>query len=336
MSKLSIFDIGLDGLKNILVENQFPSYRGKQIFDWLKRGVFEFDEMKNIPKDLKLFLNEKFTVLTLETIERKVDSVDGTKKFLFKNSDNLYIETVLMKHNYGNTVCISSQCGCRMGCSFCATGKDGLASNLSVSDMVCQVLLLDDSINHIVVMGMGEPFDNYDNLYDFIRLINSKDFINLGQRSITVSTCGILDRIDDFERDFPQVNLAISLHSAIDEKRSRLMPINNKFHIADVVSRLKKYIDNTGRRVTFEYALLKDINDSNKDLKALIDLLRGMNCHVNLIPFNSIGEDIYLPSDRINYWNKELNRNNISTTIRKSLGGNIGGACGQLRRKRIT
>ncbi len=335
MKNISVFDIGLEGLKDLLVENNFPKYRGKQVFNWLSKGVISFSDMKNLPKNLVEFLGSNLCISTLKLIEKKVDSKDGTQKYLFQNLDGLYIETVLMKYNYGNTVCISTQCGCRMGCDFCATGKDGLMSNLSVSDMVSQILLLDDKVNHVVIMGMGEPFDNYENLRDFINIIHSSDFMNIGLRSITVSSCGIIDRIDDFKRDFPQVNLAISLHSANESTRSSIMPINKKYPINLLMPKLRAYTKETGRRITFEYALLKDVNDSDDALKELIELVRGMNCHINLIPFNSIGEGIYMKSDRIEHWYNKLNSNNVSATIRRSLGANIDGACGQLRRKRI-
>ncbi len=334
MNKESVFNIGLNGLRDFLVDNRFPKYRAKQVFDWLKKGVLNFSDMKNLPGDLIEFLGRNFYICSLEKIDVKKDEIDSTEKYLFKNLEGMYIETVLMKYKYGNTVCVSSQCGCRMGCDFCATGKDGFDSNLSVADMISQIMLLDSKVNHIVIMGMGEPFDNYENVKDFINFVNSKDFFNIGFRAITVSTCGIIDKIDDFEKDFPQVNLAISLHSAVNDTRSRLMPINNKYPVSTLIDRIRKYTINTGRRVTFEYSLLSGINDTESERKALIEAVKGINCHINLIPFNPIGEGKYRTSDNINQWFEKLTSNNIQVTIRRSLGTNIDGACGQLRRNR--
>ena len=336
----NIYDLKLNEIEELISDMGEPLFRGKQIFGWLAKGVSSFDEMTNVPKQLIDRIAEEYEVL-LPKVQQVQESFDGTKKFLFALQDGNCIEAVFMKYKYGNSLCVSSQAGCRMGCSFCASTMDGLRRNLTSGEILGQVLAAEnytgEKVGHIVVMGTGEPFDNYENLKRFIEVINHKDGKNLGMRNITVSTCGLVPMIGVFAEDFDQVNLAISLHSASDEVRTQMMPINKKYPISVLLEACKKYVEKTNRRITFEYTLVDGVNDSLDDALLLAGKLKGLNCHVNLIPLNEVKETGLLttPKERALAFQKALEGKGIQCTIRRELGDDIDGACGQLRLKSI-
>lgn len=333
-------DLQLKETEAFLEELGEPKFRAKQIFAWLYKGAKSFDDMTDIPSDLKKKLLEaKVSLGILKAEKVQISKLDGTRKYLFRLSDQNTAETVFMPYKYGNTVCISSQAGCRMGCRFCASTIDGLSRNLTAGEMSEQVLAAEreaaSPVNHIVVMGMGEPFDNYDNLSKFIRIINDKAGRNLGMRNITVSTCGIVPAIRRFAADFPQVNLAISLHGPNNRIRSSMMPVNNKYPLEELIEECREYTKATSRRITFEYTLVKGVNDSPAHADELADLLKGMLCHVNLIPLNKVREtglDTTARKDAVRFLNC-LESRRIPATIRREMGDDIDGACGQLRQK---
>ena len=312
-------------------------FRGKQIFSWIYKGVENFDEMRNIPS---AFIEKLEKVAYLGNLEKdtvQISRKDGTRKYLFQLEDGNCIESVFMKYKYGNTICVSSQAGCRMGCRFCASTLGGLKRNLEPGEIIDQILSVErdtgEKINHIVVMGTGEPFDNYDNLAKFIRIVNSKDGLNIGMRNITVSTCGLIPGIKRFGDEFPQVNLAISLHGPDDEIRGSMMPVNNRYNIDELLSACREYLDKTNRRITFEYALVENKNDREQDIKKLASRLSGMLCHVNLIPLNKVVETGLEGSNRKRAEKvaEELEHLGIPATVRREMGADIDGACGQLR-----
>lgn len=316
------------------------AFRGTQIFRWISKGAKSFDDMSDIPQNLRNKLAESVSIGTIIPVNRQISREDETEKILFELGDKNYIETVFMKYKYGNSLCISSQAGCRMGCEFCASGRLGLVRNLEAWEMFDQVIKVEEitgeKINHIVVMGTGEPFDNYENLSVFLELIHQQNGFNLSMRNITVSTCGLVPGILRFAKDFPQVNLAVSLHSSTDEARKKIMPIAKKYSLGELISACNEYIKKTNRRITFEYAVVKGINDSDQDIRSLITLLRGMNAHVNLIPLNDTKETSLSSSGRKRA--KEIAEilvsNGIQATVRRSLGQDIDAACGQLRLKK--
>ncbi|MBR0598990.1 23S rRNA (adenine(2503)-C(2))-methyltransferase RlmN [Sinanaerobacter chloroacetimidivorans] len=314
-------------------------FRAKQVFAWLYRGAANFDEMTDLSKDLRQKLEELAEIKKLVIERVQVSKTDGTKKYLFGLSDGNLIECVFMKYKYGNTICISSQAGCRMGCQFCASAIQGLARDLTPSEMTGQILAVEkdtkEKISNVVVMGTGEPFDNYDNLAKFIDIIHTKEGLNIGLRSITVSTCGLIPKIKEFGEDYPQVNLAISLHAPSNKLRSSMMPINRKYPMETLLQACREHAEKTGRRVTFEYALVKNVNDSEKDAEELALKLKGINCHVNLIPLNKVTEREFhgtsrQDAERFQYM---LEKKGIQATIRRELGSDIDAACGQLRLK---
>ena len=315
------------------------AYRGKQISEWLCRGASSFDEMKNLPASFREKLKESCDPGRLEVL-RELVSKDGTRKFLYGLGDGNAIETVFMKYRYGNSICISSQAGCRMGCAFCASGKNGLARDLTAGEMAGQVQVTQRSccgegerISHIVVMGTGEPFDNYENVSKFVRIISDEKGMGIGKRNITISTCGIVPMIAKMAEDMPQVNLAISLHAPNDEIRKKIMPIARRYPIEELIDACRKYTEKTHRRITFEYAVTKDVNDRDKDIEELTGLLKGMLCHVNLIPLNPI-EDGGLKSPgrrRAEEIAQMLEKAGIPATVRRTLGSDIQASCGQLR-----
>lgn len=313
-------------------------FRGKQIFLWLNRGVTDFDEMTDLPAGLRQKLKEHARIGGVEVLRVQEDKRDGTRKFLFATEDGDTIEGVFMKYKYGNSLCLSSQIGCRMGCKFCASAIGGLARNLTAGEMLGQIFAAErhtgESINHIVVMGMGEPFDNYDNLKRFLEIVHHPQGRNLSYRNITVSTSGIIPMIERFGEDFPQVNLAVSLHRADNEGRSSIMPINRKYPVDELIEACREYTLKTGRRITFEYALIRGENDGNQDIAGLKAKLRGMLCHVNLIPLNEVRESGFkgTPRKRAEEIAAELERSGIPATVRREMGREIDGACGQLRR----
>lgn len=316
-----------------------PKYRAHQGFSWLYKGVTDFDEMVNIPKALRQKLVENACIERLDVLEVQESKTDGTKKFLFGLTDGDGVEAVFMKYKYGNSICISSQAGCRMGCRFCASTRKGLSRNLTAGEMVSQVLeatrQTGEFIGHIVVMGTGEPFDNYENLGRFLEIVHHKEGLGLSNRNITVSTCGIVPRIHEFAKDHPQVNLAISLHAATDEKRSAMMPINNKYTIGEVIKAAKHYTQETGRRITFEYTMVSGVNDGDDDLATLKSILKGLLCHVNLIPLNKVEGTGFDPASRrrAEEFAENIEKSGITATVRRELGSDIDAACGQLRLK---
>ena len=338
----SIFSLNIEDWQNWLVANNQPKFRAKQIFDWLyKKRVPSIDEMSNLPKDLKHLLSETFDFTTLSERKKQIAS-DGTTKFLFELADGNLIETVLMRHNYGYSVCVTTQVGCRIGCKFCASTLSGLKRNLEAGEIVAQVLrvqqYLDETegrVSHIVVMGIGEPFENYDNLTRFINIINDDKGLNIGARHITVSTSGIVPKIYDFAEHHPQVSFAISLHAPTDELRTQLMPINRAYPLEKLMEAAKFYVNKTHRRITFEYGLIKNVNDTVECATKLADLLKGMNCHVNLIPVNYVPERGFdhTPIEHIEQFEKTLKKRGINATVRRELGSDIDAACGQLRAK---
>ena len=333
-------DLQLDELEQLMVSLGEAKFRAKQIFGWLYIGSETFEDMSNIPAALKRKLQDAgWGTGSFKAEKIQVSKFDGTRKYLFRLEDGNAIESVFMKYKYGNTVCVSSQAGCRMGCRFCASTIGGLSRNLTPGEISEQILAAERDagkpVNHVVVMGTGEPFDNYDNLSKFIRIINDKSGRNMGMRNITVSTCGLVPMIDKFGKDFPQVNLAISLHASTQEKREKLMPIAKKYSIDEVLSACRYYFQKTGRRLTFEYSLVGGENDSQEDAEELARLIKGLNCHVNLIPVNPIKERNYVQSDKkvIENFQNKLEKYQINVTIRREMGRDIDGACGQLRKR---
>ena len=316
-----------------------PSFRGKQVFTWLHRGVTDFDQMINIPKSLREKLAQEY-VITVPTVARKqVSKLDGTIKYLWELSDGNCIETVLMSYHHGNTVCISSQVGCRMGCKFCASTLAGKVRDLKPSEMLDQVLFtqLDSGkeISNIVLMGIGEPLDNRANVLRFLELINHPDGMNIGMRHISLSTCGVVPGIDALARDNLQLTLSVSLHAPDSETRSRIMPVNNAYDVEELFAACHRYFRKTGRRISFEYAMIDGVNDHDWQADLLAEKIRGMPGHVNLIPLNDVVESEFKPSKRVSAFQKRLESHGLTATIRRSLGGDIDASCGQLRRKEM-
>ncbi len=336
-SKINFKNYTIEELCDFMVTIGEKSYIGKQIFKWLHNGATSFDEMSNISKPLRKKLSEigEITLGEIELFQKS--KLDDTIKYLIKLKDDTKIEAVYMKYKHGNSICISSQVGCRMGCTFCASGKEGLIRNLTAGEMIEQINLIEkdttSKISNVVIMGIGEPFDNYDNLVKFIKIINHKDGPNISKRKITVSTCGIIPNIQEFSKDMPQVNLAISLHNPIDEERSKIMPINNKYSINELIKVAKEYTRLTGRRITFEYTLIDGVNDTNDVIYKLCNLLKGGLFHVNLIPLNNIIEEKNKGSskEKTEEIMTKLEGYGIESTARRELGSDIDAACGQLR-----
>ena len=333
---MNIYGITFDELKQYFLNKNDKKFKATQVFDWVyKKRINSFEEMRNVSKETIKTMNEDFYFKKLELIDR-LEDVD-VKKYLFKLSDGEKIEAVLMYHDYGTSICISTQVGCNMGCRFCESGRLKKVRNLEVYEMVTQILMVEEDIksriSHIVLMGIGEPFDNYDNVIKFIDIVNSDKGLAIGSRHITVSTCGIVPKIIEFSNYDKQVNLAISLHAPNDNLRSSIMNINKVYPIKEVINAIKNYISKTNRRVTFEYIMLKDVNDSARDAKELSNLLKGINCYVNLIPYNETSHIEYKKSsnDAILKFYDVLKKNNIGVTIRREFGSNVKAACGQLR-----
>lgn len=339
MEKIDIKTFSLEQLEEEIMALGQPKFRAKQIFTWLhQKHIENFDQMTNISKDFREKLKEKFKLTDIQILDVLKSKEDGTTKFLFQLDGGNIIESVLMKYSYGNAVCISSQVGCRMGCTFCASTLDGLERNLTVAEMVSQVYEIQkyskERVRSIVLMGSGEPFDNFDNFKKFINIINDKNGIELGQRHITVSTCGIVEKIYDFANLKTQVNLAISLHAPNDDLRRKIMPVAKRYSINEIVQACKYFSNVTKRRVTYEYALISGVNDSEECAKQIISLLKGSLCHINLIPVNNVKERNYIKSStsQIKIFSKIIQNAGIEVTIRRELGSDINAACGQLRR----
>lgn len=337
--KLDIKSMYLDELNGWMKEKKQPTFRGKQLFQWLhQKYVGCVEDMTNLPKSLREEIYSDGFVCLKEEL-RQESKKDGTIKFLYKLADGQMIETVFMRYSYGNSICISSQAGCAMGCRFCASTIGGLNRNLMASEMLEQVYATmratGERISNIVVMGTGEPLDNYDNLLRFIRLISDAEGYNISQRNITVSSCGIVPKIKELADEKLTITFALSLHATTDEERRSLMPIANRYTLEETIAACRYYFDKTGRRVTFEYSMVKGVNDSLQHADRLAKLLAGMNCHVNLIPINTIEEREYEKSDEssIEKFKLLLEKKSINGTIRRSVGSDIDAACGQLRRK---
>ena len=317
-------------------------FRACQVFEWLhKRPVTDFSEMTNLSGALREKLSRDYSLVSLREVTRLSSAQDGTIKFLFALPDDKVIESVFMKYKHGNSVCISSQVGCRMGCRFCASTLGGLERNLTPSEMLEQIYRIEaltgERVSNVVVMGTGEPMDNYDNLVKFLRLISAPEGHDMSIRNITVSTCGLVENMRRFAEEGLPVTLALSLHAPNDEKRKRLMPVANSYALSDVLSACDYYFEKTGRRISYEYSLVAGENDTEEEADALGRLLRGKNCHVNLIPVNPIKERDYRQSSfkKILNFRKRLEKYNINVTIRRELGADIGAACGQLRKSHL-
>uniref|UniRef100_UPI004056801F 23S rRNA (adenine(2503)-C(2))-methyltransferase RlmN n=1 Tax=Agathobacter sp. TaxID=2021311 RepID=UPI004056801F len=341
-NKVDIKSMNLAELTDFVKELGEKAFRAKQIYRWIhQKQVNDFSEMTNISKKLIEQLNEKASLTTLKPVEIQTSKLDGTKKYLFLLEDGNMIESVLMRYKHGNSVCISSQVGCRMGCKFCASTLDGLVRGLRAGEMLDQIYRIGkeigERISNVVVMGTGEPLDNFDNLLKFIELLTDENGLHISQRNVTVSTCGIVPKMKELADKELAITLALSLHASNQEKRKELMPIANAYEIDAVMDACKYYFEKTGRRITFEYSLVGGVNDTDEDAKALSELIRGMNCHVNLIPVNPIKERDYVQSNEavIMAFKNKLEKNHINVTIRREMGRDIDGACGQLRRKYV-
>ena len=339
MDKKDIKSFSFDELNNEIVSMGEKAFRAKQIYDWLHvKLVRSFDEMTNLSNDLRGRLKENYTLTTLEIVKVQESKIDGTRKYLFKLPDGNLIESVWMIYKHGNSVCVSSQVGCRMGCKFCASTIDGLERNLSSSEILDQIyaITLDtkERVSNVVVMGSGEPMDKYDNTVKFVKMLSDEHGLNISQRNITVSTCGLVPKIYELADEDLSITLAISLHATTDEKRRSLMPIANKYSIREIKEACLHYFDKTGRRLTFEYSLVGGVNDTDEDAEELADILREVNGHVNLIPVNPIKERDYVSSTdkRVAAFKNKLEKKQINVTIRREMGRDIDGACGQLRR----
>ncbi|MFH5881916.1 23S rRNA (adenine(2503)-C(2))-methyltransferase RlmN [Liberiplasma polymorphum] len=333
----NIYNETLDSLKETLSRHNFKAFAARQIFEWLyKHQVTSFEEMTNISKDLRVFLHEKYQFERLFMFTRQV-AKDGTKKYLFRLHDDHLIESVLMHHDYGDSLCITTQVGCNIGCSFCASGLQKRIRNLTIAEMVMQVTEVQNKekvrISHVVIMGTGEPFDNYDNVMGFIDVINDPFGLEIGARHITVSTSGIVPKIYAFADQNKQVNLAVSLHAPNNKIRSSIMKINESYPLKELIKAVKYYLGQTNRRVTFEYILLDQINDTIEHANQLSDLLRGLNCYVNLIRYNAVEEFNFQASveDQASKFYKQLIKRGIQATLRREMGADIDAACGQLR-----
>ena len=340
--KQSIYSLEFKALESWLRDQGEPSFRAGQIFDWLyQKRVNSLEDMSNLSKELRTKLENHFTITTLKEIARHKSS-DGTIKLLYELQDGYSIETVIMRHEYGNSVCVTTQVGCRIGCTFCASTLGGLKRNLEAGEIVAQVLesqrAMDEEqerVSSVVVMGIGEPFDNFDELMSFLRTINHDKGLNIGARHITVSTSGIVPKIYDFANEGLQINFAISLHAPNTELRSRLMPINRAWPLPKLMESIRYYIEKTGRRVTFEYGLFGGVNDQDEHAQELAGILKGLKCHVNLIPVNYVPERDYVrtPKKQIFAFERILKDHGVNVTIRREQGHDIEAACGQLRAK---
>ena len=340
MDKKDIRSYDFEELKSEMEAIGEKAFRAKQIYEWLHvKLVDSFEEMTNLSKNLRDKLDREYRIPMVQMLERQVSQIDGTNKFLFELEDGHVVESVLMKYKHGNSVCISSQVGCRMGCRFCASTLDGLERNLMPSEMLDQIYAISlhtgERVSNVVVMGTGEPMDNYDNLLKFIRLLTDENGLNISQRNITVSTCGLVPKMRQLADEKLQITLALSLHATTDEKRRRLMPIANKYSIKEIMDACRYYIEKTGRRVTFEYSLVKGENDSIECAEQLISLVKDLNCHINLIPVSPIKERDYRQTELadINKFKNKLEKYKINVTIRREMGRDIDGACGQLRKR---
>lgn len=342
-TRTDIKSMSAEELEEFIVNLGDKKFRGAQIFQWLhQKLVTSFDEMTNLSKALREKLEKECRITALRAEAVQVSKLDQTSKYLFELYDKNLIESVLMKYHHGNSVCISSQVGCRMGCRFCASTLDGCVRNLTPSEMLDQIYTIQkmsgERVDNVVVMGSGEPLDNYENLLKFISLLNSEKGLNISARNITVSTCGLVPEIFKLADRKLQITLAVSLHAPNDELRKTMMPIANRYSVDEIMDACRYYILQTGRRISFEYSLVRDVNDSEDCARQLISLVKGMNCHINLIPVNPIKERDYRQSEQkaIHAFKNKLEKNGINVTIRREMGRDIDGACGQLRKSYIS
>lgn len=340
MNKIDIKSLTLQEVAEEMKALGEQGFRAKQVYEWMHvKLARDFQNMTNLSKNLREKCEEHFSYTSLRTVRVQESAMDGTRKYLFQLSDGNVIESVWMKYKHGNSVCISSQVGCRMGCRFCASTIDGLERNLTASEMLDQVyaitLLTGERVSNVVVMGSGEPLDNYYNLLRFIALLTDENGLHISQRNLTVSTCGIVPKMYELADEKLQITLALSLHAATGEKRKELMPIANKYPLDELMAVCAYYFEQTGRRLTFEYSLVGNVNDSDEDARELCRLLKPLNAHVNLIPVNPVKECSYAEStgDKIRAFKNKLEKNRINVTIRREMGRDIDGACGQLRRR---
>lgn len=337
----SIYDLSLEDLQDLMVQNNEKKFRAEQIFDWIyKKKVTSFDEMKNVSNSVIEYLKSNYVIDTLEKV-MEVKSIDGTIKYLYALEDGNLIETVLMNHDYGYSICVTSQVGCNMGCKFCASGVLKKKRNLTAGEIMSQIIQTERSfgnrISYVVVMGIGEPFDNYDNLMTFLKNANHSKGLEIGARHITVSTCGIVPKIKEYADEQLQINLAISLHAPNNEVRNQIMPINKAYPIEQVIEAIRYYMTKTNRRVTIEYIMIKDLNDQKEHALELLKLLKGLNVYVNLIPYNEVLEAPFKRSTREDMDNfyDTLKKGNMNCTLRKEQGHDINAACGQLRSQNL-
>lgn len=314
-----------------------PAFRAKQVFRWLHRGVTDFEQMSDLSKTLREKLASTCTISNLQVERKQVSAIDGTIKYLWRLSDGNCIETVLMRYKHGNTVCISCQVGCRMGCAFCASTLGGKIRDLTPAEMLDQVLFtqLDsgEQISNIVLMGIGEPLDNFDTVMRFLELVNSPDGLNIGMRHISLSTCGLAEKIDLLAQQHLQLTLSVSLHAPDDETRSKIMPVNRAYNVERLMKACHDYFNVTGRRISFEYAMIDGVNDSDAQADMLARMIKGIAAHVNLIPLNHVEESPLKPSRRVKQFQQRLEGHGITATVRRKLGSDIDASCGQLRRK---
>ena len=336
---MNIKSMTLPELTAALKELGQPAFRGKQVYTWLHKGVRSYDEMSNLPKPLREQLAEKYPLQIPQVVRKQESAKDGTIKYLWQLSDGNCVETVLMRYHYGNTVCISTEVGCAMGCAFCASTIGGLVRRLEPYEMLDEVLFTQiDSglpISHIVLMGIGEPLDNFDNVLRFLELVNSEEGMNISMRHISLSTCGLIPKIDALAEKKLQISLAISLHGPNNAIRGKIMPVNKAYPIEELVAACRRYYEATSRRIHFEYAMIDGVNDRPSDAKELLRLLKGLPAHINMIPLNHVEESPLKPSSKaaVAAFQKILEDGGITATVRRTLGGDIDASCGQLRRK---
>ncbi|MBQ3906241.1 MAG: 23S rRNA (adenine(2503)-C(2))-methyltransferase RlmN [Lachnospiraceae bacterium] len=340
--KLDIKSLTLPELTEVLTGMGEKAFRAKQLYQWMHEKLATgYEEMTNLPASLRETLKERFWYASLDIVQVQESKIDGTRKYLFALRDGNVVESVWMQYKHGNSVCISSQVGCRMGCRFCASTLDGLERNLTPSEMLEQIYAITrhtgQRVSNVVVMGTGEPLDNYDNLLQFLHLLTDENGLNISQRNVTVSTCGLVPQMKRLAKEKLQITLALSLHASNDEKRKALMPIANRYTIRELMETCEEYFQATGRRITFEYSLVGGVNDTDEDAAELSKLAAPLCCHVNLIPVNPIKERDFVSSEakRVLAFKNKLERNKINVTIRREMGRDIDGACGQLRRKHI-
>lgn len=326
-------------LGQVLKELGQPAFRAKQVYTWLHKGVRSYDEMRNLPKALRDILAEKYPLHIPKVVRKQASQKDGTIKYLWELSDGNCVETVLMRYHYGNTVCISTEVGCKMGCAFCASTLGGLVRKLEPYEMLDQVLFTQvDSglpVSHIVLMGIGEPLDNYENVLRFLELVNSADGMNISMRHISLSTCGLVPGIDRLAKEKLQLTLSVSLHAPTDEIRNTIMPVNKAYPTEELLAACRRYYDTTGRRISFEYAMINGVNDTPEAARTLLKRLKGLPAHMNLIPLNHVEESPLKPSTRqaVQQFQKILEDGGVPATVRRTLGSDIDASCGQLRRK---